>query len=499
MHGGRFGLDSLGVETSRPFARRSMNPSGQTAGYPPHTPTSAIIGTVAAALLAFLLLSVSGPAALPAEGQRMAAIFVVVLILWVTEALPVGMTSLLAVVLLPIFGVADLPTAFGTFVSPVFFFVLAMFIIAQAFISSGLDRRFSLWLLSKAGTESRRVVQVFMVGTCLISTIMSDVPATAIFMALAVGLFEKMRLTPGRSTFAKALMIGIPFAALIGGVATPAGSSINILGIFFIQEYGDVTVRFLDWMVIGVPMVVVLLPLSTKILLWFYPPEMDHVTAVGDIVTERSRLGAVSGREWRVLIILGTMIVLWVLSTWFESLDVVLISLLGAITMFLPGMRLFTWKEVERGIGWEALLMVGGVTALGAASVETGLAQWLVDGALGGLENWSALGVVALVSAFTVVIHLALPIGPVINSVLIPPLAILALSTGQNPALYALPVAFTASCAFLLPLDAVPLVTYTRGYYRMLDMFVPGAILSVCWVMVITVLMVWLGPLVGLL
>ena len=226
---------------------------------------------------------------------------------------------------------------------------------------------------------------------------------------------------------------------------------------------------------------------------------MDHVTAVGDVVTERSRLGAVSGREWRVLIILGTMIVLWVLSTWFESLDVVLISLLGAITMFLPGMRLFTWKEVERGIGWEALLMVGGVTALGAASVETGLAQWLVDGALGGLENWSALGVVALVSAFTVVIHLALPIGPVINSVLIPPLAILALSTGQNPALYALPVAFTASCAFLLPLDAVPLVTYTRGYYRMLDMFVPGAILSVCWVMVITVLMVWLGPMVGLL
>ena len=211
-----------------------MNPSDQTAGNPPPTPTSAIIGTVAAVVLALLLLSVSGPATLPAEGQRMAAIFVVVLILWVTEALPVGMTSLLAVVLLPIFGVADLPTAFGTFVSPVFFFVLAMFIIAQAFICSGLDRRFSLWLLSKAGTESRRVVQVFMVGTCLISTIMSDVPATAIFMALAVGLFEKMKLTPGGSTFAKALMIGIPFAALIGGVATPAGSSINILGIFFI-------------------------------------------------------------------------------------------------------------------------------------------------------------------------------------------------------------------------------------------------------------------------
>jgi sodium-dependent dicarboxylate transporter 2/3/5 len=457
------------------------------------------MGTVAAALVALVIVGIPGPETLPAAGQRMAAIFAVVLILWVTEAIPVAMTSLLAVVLLPIFGVADLPTAFATFISPVFFFVLAMFIIAQAFISSGLDRRFALWLLSKAGTDSRRVLLVFMVGTCVISTIMSDVPATAIFMALALGLFDKMQLPVGRSSFAKAVMIGIPVAALIGGVATPAGSSINILGIFFIQEYGDVTIRFLDWMIIGVPMVVVMLPLAVRVLLWWYPPEMKQVTAVGNIEAERVQLGAVTGREWRVLVILATMVVLWILSTWVPELNVVLVSLVGAIAMFLPGMQLFTWKEVERGIGWEALLMVGGVTALGAASVETGLAQWLVDGSLGGLEDWSALGVVAIVSAFTVVIHLALPIGPVINSVLIPPLALLALSTGQNPALYALPVAFTASCAFLLPLDAVPLLTYGKGYYRMLDMLAPGTILSICWVILITALVVLLGPVIGLL
>ena len=459
----------------------------------------AVIGTVAATLVALALVSMPGSETLPPEGQRMGAIFAVVLILWVTEAIPVAMTSLLAVALLPIFGVADLPTAFGTFISPVFFFVLSMFIIAQAFISSGLDRRFALWLLSKAGTDSRRVVMVFMAGTCLISTIMSDVPATAIFMALALGLFEKMQLPIGQSSFAKALMIGIPVAALIGGVATPAGSSINILGIFFIQEYGDVTIRFLDWMVIGVPLALGMLPLAVWVLLWWYPPEMDHVTAVGDIETERAGLGTVTAREWRVLVILTTMVVLWILSTWVPELNVVLVSLVGSIVMFLPGMQLFTWKEVERGIGWEALLMVGGVTALGAASVETGLAQWLVDGSLSGLEDWNALWVVAIVSAFTVVIHLALPIGPVINSVLIPPLALLALSTGQNPALYALPVAFTASCAFLLPLDPVPLLTYGKGYYRMLDMLAPGSILSVCWVVLITTLVVLLGPVVGLL
>ena len=141
--------------------------------------------------------------------------------------------------------------------------------------------------------------------------------------------------------------------------------------------------------------------------------------------------------------------------------------------------------------------MIGGVTSLGAASVKTGLAKWLVDAVLGGMTGWGAVWVVMAISAFTVVVHLAIPIAPVINSVLIPPIVLLAMGSGQSPALYALPVAFTASCAFLLPLDAVPLITYARGYYRTIDMLVPGAVISLVWVAWMTVLMVLLGPRLG--
>ena len=141
-------------------------------------------------------------------------------------------------------------------------------------------------------------------------------------------------------------------------------------------------------------------------------------------------------------------------------------------------MRLLTWDEAQRSVGWDALLMIGGVTSLGAASVKTGLAKWMVDAVLGGMAGWSPAAVVAAISAFTVVVHLAIPIAPVINSVLIPPIVLLAVAAGQSPALYALPVAFTASCAFLLPLDAVPLITFARGYYRTLDMLAPGAVIS---------------------
>ncbi|HEX2465504.1 MAG TPA: anion permease, partial [Thermoanaerobaculia bacterium] len=180
-------------------------------------------------------------------------------------------------------------------------------------------------------------------------------------------------------------------------------------------------------------------------------------------------------------------------------LDVTLVALCGSIAMFLPGIGFLEWKQVERSTGWDTLIMIAGVSSIGVASVQTGLAKWLVEGVMSGLDQWTPLVIVAAISVFTVLVHLVLPIGPVINATLIPPIALLANETGQNPVLYALPVAFTASCAFLLPLDPVPLLTYTRGYYRMLDMLKPGAILSAIWVVVMTVLMLVVAPAVGLL
>ena len=144
-------------------------------------------------------------------------------------------------------------------------------------------------------------------------------------------------------------------------------------------------------------------------------------------------------------------------------------------------------------------MMAGAVTALGAASASSGLAQWLVDSALGGLEDWNLVAILMLISAFTVVIHLMLPIAPVINAVMIPPIMLLATQAGQNPALYALPVIFTASCAFLIPMDAVPLITYSKGYYKMFDMFLPGAVISILWVILMTGVMIVVAPIVGLL
>jgi sodium-dependent dicarboxylate transporter 2/3/5 len=316
-------------------------------------------------------------------------------------------------------------------------------------------------------------------------------------MTIALGILTRLELQPRSSNLAKASMVGVPIAALIGGVATPAGSSVNILGIHFIEQYGKVEVAFVEWMALGIPMVLVLLPIACWVVLRIFPPEFESIGNVSELREERRKLGPMSLSEKKTIVLLVTMLGLWILGSWVSQLSTVLVALGGAIFMFLPGVRLLTWKRAERVIGWSILLMIGGVTSIGDASVETGLAQWLVDTLLGGMQGWGQVWVLVAISAFTVIIHLALPIGPVINAVLIPPITLLALSSGQNPALYALPVAFTASCAMLLPLDPVPLLTYSKGYYRMVDMLIPGSIISAFWVVWMTVLMLVVAPLLG--
>lgn len=478
----------------------SMTPSSRShAASAVRPPGPDLVRVAAACAAGGLLLALPAPAGLPPAAQRAAAIFATCLVLWVTEAVPIAVTALLAVVLQPLLGVAPLPVAATSFISPVFFFVLVMFVIAQAFTNTGLDRRFACWLLAKARGSSRRAVLLLMVGTATMSTVVSDVPCCAVFMAVALGLFDKMGLTPGRSDFAKAVMIGIPVASLIGGVGTPAGSSINILGLAFIEQHGGVRVPFVTWMAIGMPMVVVLVPLAARVILWCYPPERDTIDGI-DFQGELATMGPLRSGERKVLVLMAVMLALWIASSWRREIDVVVVAVLGAAAMFLPGMGIFTsWKEAERGTAWDTLLMIGSVTSLGAVSASSGMAGWLVQGALGGVETWPTWAVLAAVSTFIVVIHLLVPVNPAIIAAMVPPIALLATSTGQNPALYGLPVVFTASCAFLLPLDAVPLVTYGKGYYRMFDMMRPGAIISVAWVVLMTALLLALGPLLGLL
>ncbi len=462
-----------------------------------------IISLFVAVAASAVVLYLPTPEGLGVPGQRTAALFVLILILWSTEAIPITIGALLALVLQPILGLNDLNTAFQNFIGLVFFFVLIMFIVALAWVKTGLAHRFALTLISRAGTDSRRVILVFTVGTGMVSLIVSDVPTCAIFMAVALGIFDRLKLEPGKSQFARGLMLAIPLGALVGGVGTIAGSSINVLGLQIILDNGGPEITFLQWMAIGIPMVLILLPTTAFVISRAFKPEIDDIGNIDDIRRELADLGPLTSAEKKVLVIQSLMLVCWIAGSFpnllfFRYFDVVTVGVFGATLMFLPGIKLFTWKEAQAATGWEILMMAGAVATLGAASSSSGLAQWLVDISLGGMSDFPIVLILALISLFTVVIHLMLPVSPVINAIMIPPIMLLAVEAGVNPALYALPVIFTASCAMLIPLDPVPLLTFSKGYYSMFDMFKPGAIVSIAWVIVMTAILMTVGPMIGL-
>ena len=216
-------------------------------------------------------------------------------------------------------------------------------------------------------------------------------------------------------------MIGIPFASLIGGVGTPVGSSINILGLFQLEQVANVQVSFLKWMAIGMPTVLLFIPLSWWIIRSMLPAEVATVGDPAELTAERDRLGPLSRAEKKMVGLFLMMLALWMLSSFYPALDATFVAMAGTVVFFLPGVRLLTWKRAEQTIGWGSLMLIGAVISLGEASVRTGLAGYMV-GALPDMSTWSPMGIVALISAFTVAVHLPLPINPVIITVMVPPL-----------------------------------------------------------------------------
>lgn len=467
--------------------------------------TKSILGILSAAvgaLIMFYLLPDShvSPDGLSTAGRSLAAVFTAALVLWATEALPIAITSLLVLILIPILGIyKDLKSAAVGFTSPVVYFVIASFILSIAVEKSGLGRRFALWLITRFGTNSRTAVLVFMIGCAALSTIMSDLPTCAIWMSLALPILDKLEIKPGASNLGKALMMGIPIAALIGGVATPVGSSINILALSLLKEKAGIDVSFLQWMVIGIPMAVVMTVAAWWILLKIVPPEVESIGDIDAFRRNQKELGTIRAVEKKTVCIVLIAFVLWIMSSWIKQLDITIVTILAAIAMFLPGVNLLRWNEVEKNTGWSTIIMIGTITSLGLASVDTGLSKWVVDNTLSSMAGWNTVWIIFTLAVFTVLVHLPIPINPAICVAIIPPIITLAENTGTNAAIYALPVVFTASCAFLLPLDAVTLVTYSKGYYSMLDLFVPGLLISMVWIIIMTALTALIGPAVGLL
>ena len=453
-------------------------------------------------LLAVLMVLVvtyllPAPAEISVEAKNLIGIIIGVLIIWFTEAIPFAVSAAYLIVMPTIMGVVSFADAVTNSMTSVILFVIATSALTCAFVNTPLANRIALALLKRSGKSSTGLVFVFMLGTALISTVISNVPATAMFAALAAKILDAAEERPGSSRIGRALMIAIPFGAIAGGIATPAGSSINILCLDLLQKYAGITVRFLDWMVLGIPMMIVLIPIFTLVIVWICKPEPLKVDVAAVLAANDTVPKKLTSEEKKTLVILSVMMVLWIASTWVPSINVTVVAICGMIAFFLPGVNIFTWKEFNNEVGWDTLLLIGSITSLGAAVMSSGLSSWLLVNFLGSLVNLNTIVICILIAVIITLLHFPLPVSAAIMTMSVGPLCELAEQMNINPVIFAIVACFMAGCVMILPLDPIPLITYRRNYYTIQQLLVVGLICSMIWSVLtgiwIPVASSWLG------
>lgn len=473
------------------------------------TPLRARIGFWAGLLIFGGLLAMPAPEGLSAAGARTLAAGALMAVWWITEAIPIPATSLLPLVLFPALGVFKIDAAAAPYANPLIFLFMGGFMLALAMERWNLHRRIALAIVRAVGTRPDRLVLGFMAATAFLSMWMSNT-ATAVLM-FPIGL-SVVNLTDGdgavaaveRRAFTSALLLGIAYAASIGGLGTLIGTPPNALFAAYMKKSHGVEVSFARWMVVGLPLVAILLPLTwillTRVL---YRLPADAVAGGRAwLDAEKRALGPLRRAEATVGVVFAAAALLWVgaplLGFKGGAFTDAGIAMTGGLLLFvLPSgdrarPRVLDWDVVER-LPWGVLLLFGGGLSLADALTETGLADWAGTkiGALGGLP----FPVLLLVIAVVVVALSEVASNTATAAAFLPVAAVLAGALGREPMALTLPVALAASCGFMLPVATPPnTLAYGTGRVTVPEMMRAGLWLDILCICVIVAGVVVLGP-----
>jgi sodium-dependent dicarboxylate transporter 2/3/5 len=427
---------------------------------------------------------------------------------WMTEAMPIPVTSLLPLLVFPPLGVASMDAAASPYANPLIFLFLGGFLLALAMQRWGLHRRLALRVVRAVGTRPRAIVGGFLASTAILSMGVSNTATTMMMLPIGLSIAQLAPGGPGREdeeNFATALMLAIAYGSSIGGMATLIGTPTNaLIAGFFAETYG-VTIGFAQWLVVGLPIMLAGLPLAHLVLTRVvFPIRMTELAGGRELIlAELRKLGPMSRPERRVALVFGLVAVLWVTQPlyerWVPGVGDTGIAMLGALLLFLlpagdeDGEPLLDWTTAE-SLPWGVLLLFGGGLSLAAAVATTGLAGW-IGASLGGLAVLPGWAIVAL-AAGVVLLLTELTSNTATAAAFLPVMAALAAGIGRNPLLLAVPTVLAASCAFMLPVATPPnAIVYGSGRVTIPQMARAGVVLNLCFLVLIVVLTYALGPL----
>ncbi|HEX9647763.1 MAG TPA: DASS family sodium-coupled anion symporter [Alphaproteobacteria bacterium] len=461
------------------------------------------VGLVAGPAAAAAMLLAGPPAGLGAPAWQCAAVAVLMALWWMTEALPIPATALIPLAAFPLLGVASTAAAAAPYAHPLVFLFMGGFLIALAMQRWELHRRIALNLVALFGTRPARLIAGFMVATAALSMWVSNTATTLMMLPIAISVIALLRRDAGAvldRNFPAALLLGIAYAASIGGIGTLIGTPPNAFLAGFMQESYGVTIGFAEWLLVGLPLVAVMLPLAWLTLVRVACPiRLKEAGAAAAVIRgELAALGPMGRGERTVLVVFAATAAAWIFRPLISEtmpglgLDDTVIAIAGALVLFVIPVN---WKERTFALDWRwaiklpwgVLLLFGGGLTLADAIRTTGLADWIGGGtgALGGLP------VVVIVIAVTALIILLteLTSNTATTATFLPIVASVAVGLGENPLLLAVPAALAASCAFMMPVATPPnAIVFASGHLRIGQMIRAGIWLNLIGVAAITAL-----------
>ena len=476
------------------------------------------IGLIAApaALLALLL----APLPVDPPAHRLGAILAMMVVLWVTEALPLAVTALIGPVLVIALGIAPAREAFAPFADPIIFLFIGSFMIAEAMFVHGLDRRLAFGALSSrlVGNSPTRILVTFGAVAGLISMWISNTATTA--MMFPIGLSIVAHLTegregdPGSRNFAMAMMLMAAFGASVGGIGTPIGTPPNLIGIGMLSRITNVEISFFRWMLLGIPIVVLLFAF---LILYFRVRLLRGVTLNVDRTDrfreELRRLGPLSPGQRNTLAAFGLTVSLWLFPgvlnilglggsafarAYSAAVPESVAAMFGAILLFvLPTnwrAHRFTlgWDQAVR-IDWGIILLFGGGLAMGELAFSTGLAEALGRGITGWLPGETALSLTILFTGVAIVMSEAASNTASANMI-VPVSIAVAQAAGIDPLQPALGATLGASMGFMMPISTPPnAIVYSSGHVPITQMMRHGIALDIAGFVLIVIVVSTLG------
>lgn len=484
------------------------------------------IGLIVGPIVAITILLLGAPIELQSDDGSLSAAWVTFALLilmaiwWVTEAIPIPVTALLPLVILPMFDVSSIAKAAQPYMHPIVVLLMGGFIFAKAIEQWRLHERMALVVVSKTGGRPAYLIGGFMLASALLSMWISNTATAIMMMPIALSVAAAIEASeqnqhPKKPYFTIALLLAIAYSCSIGGLGTPIGTPTNLIIIGYLDSQANKSISFAQWMMIGIPLVVVLLPLSWLALTkWIFTiSNVPNADAQNNVNDRLATLGPMTTPERRTLMVFCLIAAMWAFRRPLSELQigahtplagltdhvtaiiaVILCFVLPAGQKEQPGRKLLDWDIAER-IPWGVLLLFGGGMSLAYAISGSGLSAYLGQ-SIAGLANFHIFILIVIVSVMVLALT-EITSNVATASAIMPVVGAMAMETGIPVEVIAVPVALAAGCAFMLPMATGPnAVVFATGKVTLPQMARIGFRINIIAVVIISLLSFFLTPLV---